>query len=210
MNQVEQLAVLNNIIYEDKKNWKKELKKYGMNDWRIDPLSKDNTMVLTNSKTKELRVIHSGTDLVRRKWEDLATDAFITADLTTLSPRYNKSKKLTEKAIAKHPEFTPVVSGFSLGASIGAQISHELDTEFHGFNGGHSPLLLTKRMKQLTQLGSKKEADPKRHMYITKGDIISNAGILGVKGNETVHVSESKKDLKPHDIANWMPNVAVE
>ena len=151
-----QYAALNQVIYSDRGSWSDQLEKIGMEDWEVHDSSQDNTMVLINHKKKHSLVVHSGTDLKRRKTEDLLTDAFISFDMTTLSPRYKQSKKITEKIMKTYPDYKLTTTGFSLGGAVANQIGHELDVESHAFNPGISPNVFRRQMTGLTQLGKRK------------------------------------------------------
>jgi hypothetical protein len=213
MDKKSQLAYLNQLVYEDRKQWRSGLKKVGMSDWKIDNLSKDNTMVLSNSKTKELRVIHSGTDLKRRPVEDLLTDVGISFGFTNATQRYRKSRDITRKAIVKYEGYTPIVAGFSLGGAVANEIGQELNVESHAFNPGVSPLVLKTRLtdlKSIVSRGTHGDPDSKHKVYVTPTDWISASGALGVTGKEHVTLHKPRQGTEgPHDIANFY-NIATE
>lgn len=210
-----QYAALNQIVYSDRGSWSDQLSKIGMDDWEIHDSSQDNTMVLLNHKKQQSIVVHSGTDLKRRKTEDLITDAFISFDLTTLSPRYKQSKKITENIKKKFPNYNLITTGFSLGGAMANQIGHDLDIESHAFNPGISPAVFRRQMVGQSVLGKRKISffrntpDPvstKHNLYITQGDWISNSGYLGIRGNENIKFNTSSESNKPHSIFNWIPS----
>lgn len=210
-----QYAALNQVIYSDRNTWEDQLGRIGMSDWEVHGSSQDNTMVLVNHSKKQSLVVHSGTDLKRRKTEDLVTDAFISFDMTTMSPRYKQSKKITEKIQKLYPEYKLVTTGFSLGGAVANQIGHELDIESHSYNPGISPNVFRRQLSGLTQLGKRKlsffrstpePVNTKHNLYITEGDWISNSGYLGIRGNENIKFNTSKESNKPHSIFNWIPS----
>lgn len=210
-----QYAALNQVIYSDRSTWADQISKIGMEEWEVHDDSQDNTMVLVNHKKKRSLVVHSGTDLKRRKTEDLITDAFISFDLTTLSPRYKQSKKITEKVMKRYPDYKLVTTGFSLGGAVANQIGHELDIESHSFNPGISPNVFRRQLTGLTSLGKRKlsffrstpePVNTKHNLYITEGDWISNSGYLGIRGNENIKFNTSKESNQPHSIFNWIPS----
>jgi len=194
----QKLAYLNDVIYKDPSQWRDELDKVNMNDYHIDSLSKPNTMIVSNHKSKNMYVIHSGTDLQRRAAEDLFTDAFITFDMTKQSPRYKESKELTKTAIDKYDGYNHIVSGFSLGGALANNIGKELDIASYAFNPGMSPLNLQRNLKPRSP-GDQK--DEKHRIFLVEGDLISGSAFLNKK--EDVKIQKKKDDKKAHSIDNF-------
>lgn len=192
------LAFLNDVIYRDPSQWREELDKVNMQDYHIDSLSKPNTMIVSNHKTKNMYVIHSGTDLQRRAAEDLFTDAFISFDMTKQSPRYHESKKITKEAIDKYDGYNHIVSGFSLGGAMSNSIGQELDIASYSFNPGVSPLNLQRNLKP-DIFGQKK--NEKHRIFLVEKDWISNSAFLNKK--EDVKIQKKKDGKKAHSIDNF-------
>jgi hypothetical protein len=196
----EQYAIFNKVIYADKKNWNKELKKYNLDKtYTIDKkLSTANTMVLVNSTDKKVIVVHSGTDLKRRAGEDLLTDVGIGLNLSTITPRYNKSKKITESAMKKYNDYETISTGFSLGGAVSSNISKDLGIESHSFNPGVSPINLRGNIENLL----KQKKDTKSNVYMTTSDWISISGLID-PSHKTNYV-KNKKGEAPHSIDNFI------
>jgi hypothetical protein len=204
-NESAMYANFNKIIYESRTDWDAQLKAHGYGTYDIDnELSSDNTMVLHDDSTGKMVVVHKGTDLDKSAATDLSTDAFITADLTHISPRYIDAKTTTQKAIERYKDYKHTTTGFSLGGAVSNQIGHELNIESHAFNPGVSPNVFRRNLQGIIYrpLFVKKESS-KHHIYLTPGDWISNSGALGIIGNEKVHASLNKKGLSPHSIENF-------
>lgn len=212
---VSQLAKLNQLMYQDQKEWRNGLDKMNLSDWELHGKSKDNTMVLVNHRTKHTLSVHSGTNLKKRAGEDLATDAYIVGDLLSISPRYQSALDTQDALMKEFKEYKHSTSGFSLGGAVANQLGHDRKIESHAFNPGVSPKVFPRAftpegvLSRVWRWMTRKADDPEQHLYLTKGDWISNSGIFGIHGDENIHFNNSKSEAnstvgKAHDIHNWV------
>lgn len=227
LSKPETYAALNHVIYKDRTEWGRELNKYGLTaqGYVVDnELSSDNTMILSRRRNGgpspgDLIIVNRGTQLnkgVGTAMEDLGSDVAVAFNRLDLTPRYKKAKLTTQAAMVKYAGYDPVVTGFSLGGSVATHLGHDLGIESHSFNPGVSVKVLEHHIRTGSLLNTKPK-DPSSHLYITKGDVISNSGMLGVRGNETIHINEARhantglaSQARSHGLGNWMPNVATE
>lgn len=213
---VSTLAGLNRVMSEDVGERRKSLDKMKLQDWQIHPSSKDNTMTLVNHKSKHTLSIHAATNLQKRAKEDLLTDSYIVGDLLHISPRYKDALDNQKKVMDEFKDYTHSTTGFSLGGAIANQLGHHVNIESHAFNPGVSPKVFPRQLskdgliqKALRKLRPKKETEAEQHLYLTKGDWISNSGIFGIHGDEEIHFNNTKPDASSaggpaHDIGNWI------
>jgi hypothetical protein len=209
----EAYAYLSNIAYLPKKQWKAELSKAGFDPrsgWHIDSLSTKNTMILGHHPSKKVIFVGRGTSLDQDPAEDLFSDAFVSANITTISPRYKQSKKLLQKTMEKYKDWDFSVTGHSLAGTIALELGREFNLPSHSFNPGISPLVAFHQdpealKKRLTE----ENAESKQKVHIVPGDWISNSGFfLGPKDHVIVH--EAKHGDNPHTVKNFTPNIAIE
>jgi hypothetical protein len=211
----EQYAHLNQLIYdEDPSNWRPHLDKMGWHDWEIDKsISKNNMAALVNHKLKKTLTVHSGTNLQKRKAEDLTSDFFVATDLIGISPRYKDALKRQKNVMTNYSGYEHATTGFSLGGAIANQLAHEVKIDSHAFNPGVAPNVFVRRAKEGKERIFRRPqfAENGRHkIYITKGDWISHSGTIGIQGDEKIHFNNSKENAKSaagkaHSLCNWLP-----
>jgi len=208
------LAYFNKLMYDvPVSDWNPYLKSHGYGHYKVDEeLSQYDTAVLYNERRLKTVTIHSGTNMKERPISDLATDLFITMDLTGVSPRYKRAKGIQEKVLSKYTNYNHTTTGFSLGGAVANQLGHELGIDSHVFNPGVSPMVFKRRVdangkERLFKRPSTSNA--KHKIYLTKGDWISHSGSWGIYGDEDLVFNTAKENTssmvgKAHGIENWV------
>lgn len=150
----------------------KVMSKYGYN---IDnQLSNDNQQVYYNPNKKKLLVNIAGT----HNLNDVGTDLNLALGNLKNTKRYKEADLTLQKAKDKYNENKVVVTGHSLGGSIGKYISKPSD-EVYTLNSGST-------------IGEKKR--PNQHNYKIQGDIISTFA----NGEVIPFKNDSYNIFKPH------------
>jgi hypothetical protein len=173
--------------YGDKKA-KNNLEKEG---YQMDSsLSNHNQQVWYNPNDKKVMVNVAGTHNLK----DWGTDLYLGLGLLKSTNRYKQAKSTLEKAKTKYQPAQTVVTGHSLGSSIGSYIADKNDM-FYGLDGGYT-------------IGQKtRSRDGNHKSYRTSGDVVS---LLGAGAKHMTTLDNPNKTtgilpldaLKAHDIEN--------
>ena len=133
------------------------MNKYG---YKIDnDLSNDNQQVYFNPDKKKLLVNVTGT----HKVQDYITDARLALGGIKNTERYKQAENTLQKAKDKYKENKVVITGHSLGATIGNYIKKP-DDELFALNAG-------------VTIGQKSRSrDGTAHNYRIEGDVVSGLG----------------------------------
>lgn len=144
-----------------------------------------------------------GTDPTSK--EDLYADAFILAGLPVNSTsRYMNAENKYIKLRQQYPDAKIILTGHSLGATIGLDLAKKYDLEAHLFNIGSSP------MEYITGFP---QGGNKVTIYHIKGDPISVTNSLGSKDRIVYTQTNSYTDYLGstlgHSIGLFMPERAM-
>lgn len=144
-----------------------------------------------------------GTDPTSK--EDLYADAFILAGLPVNSTsRYINAENKYIKLRQQYPDAKIILTGHSLGATIGLDLAKKYDLEAHLFNIGSSP------MEYITGFP---QGGNKVTIYHIKGDPISVTNSLGSKDRLVYTQTNSYTDYLGstlgHSIGLFMPERAM-
>lgn len=144
-----------------------------------------------------------GTDPTSK--EDLYADAFILAGLPVNSTsRYINAENKYIKLRQQYPDAKIILTGHSLGATIGLDLAKKYDLEAHLFNIGSSP------MEYITGFP---QGGNKVTIYHIKGDPISVTNSLGSKDRIVYTQTNSYTDYLGstlgHSIGLFMPERAM-
>jgi len=173
--------------YGNKKS-KKNLEKEG---YQMDSsLSNHNQQVWYNPNDRKLMVNVAGT----HNLSDWGTDLYLALGHLKHTNRYKEADSTLEKAREKYKPAQTVVTGHSLGSTIGAYMADKNDL-FYGLDGGYT-------------VGQKTRSEEGKHKYYrTSGDAVSLFG-SGAKHMTTLDNPNKATGilpldaLKAHDVEN--------
>lgn len=202
------------LYYEGKEFAQQQLKDYGLTEWTIDnELSDLNSAVIVNPDEKELVVSYRGTD--PKNLYDLVSDigiftgrhrSSIEGLRDNFNDRFTKADKKYNEAIKKYPEYTPTLTGHSLGGSQALYVGRKNDISAKVFNAGAS---FNDIIAGLICKGTAScEANKQHTIYTTGKDLISISNLFS--NEEIVKVPvEKKKDLLYHSLDYFLPEKKI-
>lgn len=164
--------------YGDKKS-RSKLEKEG---YQMDNgLSNHNQQVWYNPNDKRMMVNVAGTHNLK----DWGTDLYLALGHLKDTSRYKQAKNTLELAKQKYKPEQTIVSGHSLGSSIGSYIADKNDM-FYGLDGGYT-------------IGQKTRSYGGNHnQYRTSGDVVSLLG-ANAKHMTTLNNPNSSTGIIPID-----------
>jgi hypothetical protein len=162
-------------------------------------LSNDHTAVWLNPKEKTVYTSVRGTaDL-----DDIKTDVGLTLGIEQHSERFRQSRRHMQTILDRYDgqEWKHVVTGHSLGGSIGEYLGNEFKddiSEIHNFNPGSSVRsVLSNAVKAITNTNPGNV-----HTYHIVGDPISHLARFGRPENTTVY-EMAKGTSNPHSLQQF-------
>lgn len=152
-------------------------------------LSSDNQQVFYNQNENKLMFNVAGTHNIK----DWGTDLYLGLGLLKSTDRYKDASNTLEKAKEKYHPNKTVVSGHSLGSTIGSYIAGK-DDDFYGLDGGYT-------------IGQPTRGGDNRHNYRSAGDGVSLLSEGATHMKTLINPNHSSGigllDLyKAHDVSN--------